>query len=740
MAPKVRYKACLLLSASVVFVGSAVAQSALPPATTSSAANDTSNVLMEIIVTAQKRSENVQNVPIAITAIGSEALSQAGIDDTRTLQLAVPALNYASDSGFAQPFLRGIGSDINVPGAEPSVATFIDGVYVAQQQGQIVDLLGTDRVEVLAGPQGTLYGRNASGGAINVYTLTPSQTPEAAAALTYGNFNQAQISGHASGGLTNSLSAGLYLAGTRRDSIYDFKPTTAPGQLTHETSYGIRLKAVWQPLDGFKLTGSIDRTSDNTGDNANRNIQSDALGITLGATPLIQRYTISSDVEQYVKSVATTAILREEADVGFAQLVGVSGYRNLLSQVQNDLDATDAPVVYLGSPIQSRQVSQEIQLVSKPSSPIEWIAGVYYFHEHGGFLPIYVTSPILFQPAPFTTSNLYAPEKSDSYAGFAQATAPLSFLADGLRLTVGGRYTRDKKYKLEDTETFSAGNAQVGPALTFPGASTSWSKFTPKVTLDYKHDEILYYLTYSEGYKSGAFNNSIASDNTYVQPETLKDVEVGIKSDLFDRRLRLNFAAYRYDLKNLQVQVLDPTNGVSAVLRNAASATAFGAEFTAAALVANRLTLNLSTALEHSRYDSFPNAPYYVISPFANTETLGHAASGDDLQRAPRFVMTAGPSYQFPMPNGSHFDLDGSVYHNGGFNWDPSGQVHEPAYTLVNSGLGYTSADARWTGRLWVTNLTDKYYRSFAQITAFGTFANDAPPRMYGATVTWHWK
>lgn len=700
---------------------------AAAPGTTASPVNDNSG-FGDIIVTAQKRSETAQSVPIAITAIGGDALEKARILDTQSLQAAVPSLNYASDSGFAMPFLRGVGSTITAPGAEASVATFVDGVYVANSQSLIMNLLGVDRIEVLAGPQGTLYGRNASGGAINVYTLTPKNEFEAAASLGYGKYDALEGNARVSGGVTDRLAVGLYVAGMRRDTYLNFGANRPQGQRTANKAWGVRAKAVWDPIDAVKLTGSIEHSYDYNVEGGVRNGQPDAIGVTLGGSSDIRNYLYLEDVPQFTRTKTTAAVLREEVDLDFAQLVGITAYRHLNSFTQTNLDGTDAPVAYVNSPVRSKQFSQEVQLVSRDDSKIKWIVGGYYFHDKSGFLPLSVRSAVLL-PAPLIGYDFFSPLNTRSYALFAQASVPL---LDRLSLTVGGRYTWDRKVKGDSRQDFltSAGVAQSVPT---PGAAASWSKFTPKISVEYKANDTLFYATYSQGYKSGLFTVSSA-DNTVVNPETLKSFEVGVKSDLFDRRLRVNLAAYRYTFSNLQVSVFK--GGAAQAYENAAAAKAYGLEATVAGRLTSTTTLKFGASLEQSEYTSYLNAPFFVLSPLGNGNS-SVSAKGNPLIRAPKFVGTAGIDQRIPLADGSEFQLSADVYHNSGFFWDPAQQRRQPSYDLVGASLGYTRADKQWRVNAWVKNLFDKYHANVSTITNFGTYNIDAEPRTFGVTLSW---
>lgn len=683
----------------------------------------------EIIVTAQKRAENVQNVPIAITSIGAGELEGARVADTQDLQLAVPSLNYSTNTGFAQPFLRGVGSDIGSPGAEASVATFIDGVYIASNQGVITNLLGVERVEVLAGPQGTLYGRNASGGAINVYTFTPGSQLDAAASLTVGNYERYEASARVSGPITDTLSVGLYGAAMRRETFLDYQPTLPPGQETVNEAYGVRFKAVWQPVDAIKLTGSIEHTYDYNVEGAYRNVQPNSLGITLGGSNLIEDYVVASDIAAYRRATATTAILREEIDLQFADLVGITGYRKSNSVVQANLDGTNSPVAYVYSPIRSKQFSQEVQLLSKPGSSLTWIAGAYYMHENSGYLPLAVRSGVLL-PAPLIGYDFFSPIKTRSFAVFAQATAPLT---ERLSLTLGGRYTWDRKIKEAGRQDLIAPGGIVAVSVPYPEARASWEKFTPKVGLEYKLDDALIYATYSQGYKSGLFTTSSA-DNTAINPENLDSWEVGFKSDLFDRRLRLNASAYYYKFSDLQVAVFE--GGAAQTYRNAGKARAYGLDVTAQLAVTDTTTLKLGAALEDSEYQDFPTSAFFILRPIGNIAE-SRPADGNPLMRAPEFVGTAELTQRIPLSNDGEIELNASLYHNSGFSWNPSAQLKQESYEVVNLSASFLLPDRNWKITGWVTNLFDVNRDLNRAFTNFGTFEIDDAPRMYGLSVSW---
>ena len=696
------------------------------------------DALPEVIVTAQKRSENVQKVPIAITAITASALTTSVTTDAQQLTALIPTLNYSANAGFATPFLRGIGTDVESPGAESSVATYIDGVYVGFEQGAVLDLYGVDRIEVLAGPQGTLYGRNASAGAINVYTLTPQQKFEQSYSAGFGNFANAKLTANVSGGLADSLAIGFYGQAQRRDSIYSYDPLRPAAQSDTFKSIGGRVKAVWTPTDLLKFTGSLEYDDTRSPENGVRNVQPNALGYTLGAPAIIKYRVRSSDVDQHNNTISKTAVLREEAALGFGDLVGISSYRRVTVDAEEDIDGTTAPVIDLQANINATEYAQELHLQSAEGSKIPWIGGVYFYHESGGFEPFNVRSPILFQPLPVTNLQSVETQSTTSYAVFAQASLPLDVIADGLQITLGGRYSHDRKGKDTQIQTFLLPDGSAFfPPTSLPPLRTTWTKFTPKVTLDYQTDKALFYATYAKGFKSGTYNSSSFTDNNPVEPENLTDYEVGMKSDLLDKRLRFNLAAYYYSFKNLQVEVISASGGVSASLQNAAAAKAYGIEPTITALLTDRLTVNAAVAWQQSEYTSFPNSPFWSLTPFGNTQLSGVSAAGNSLTRAPRNTGTISANYVLPVAAGGQVDFNASYNYNSGFAWLASGQFRQPSYQLFNGSVSYTSNDKHWKTSLWIKNIADEKYQQYLTVSGVSVNATDAMPRMYGVSVSW---
>lgn len=699
--------------------------------------------LDEIIVTAQKRAENIQNVPIIVTAINASDLTAAKIDTTQDLQFMVPALVYSSASGYAMPYLRGIGSAFTMPNADPSVATYIDGAYVASDQATIENLLGVQRVEVLEGPQGTLYGRNAVGGAINVVTLTPSHTPQGQVTLTTGNYARREGSANISGGVSDDLAVGLYLGGSLMNPYVE--PVTAlnPVDPTHESEVGGRLKAVYTPTSRLTLTGSFEVTKTVSYDeDAYRELSPEALVFQLfPSTPRAGApYTAAGGLPVRAQITQEAASLREEYDFGWANLVGISNYRNLVDYGALDLSASAIPL--LGGAVEpqtSRQYSQELQLLSPSDSAIRWIGGVFLYHEKGADFPDETYSAVLFVPGTLVSSNVYGEVNTDSLAAFGQATLPFDFVAKGLNLTLGGRVTNDYKHYYAFSSTTDGAGTALGPITTYPDLPNShtWNQFTPKAGLEYQREDTLYYLSYSEGFKSGAYNITTPTAFGPVNPEKLNDFEIGAKSRLWNGRIQWDSGAYYYDYKDLQVQITNFAQAGSTLLENAADAKAYGLESSFQLRVTDALRVTASAIWAHAEYTKFDN--YASVDPLTlAAQTID--ATGKQLQEAPNFVGTIGSNYDAPLAAGS-LHASANLYYNAGFFWSPANTFRQDPYAVLNATLGYTLPGDHWTLSAWGKNLTNRLYETGIEtIATFGIYAQDAPPRMYGVSVNYAYK
>jgi len=719
---------CRLLGTSC-FVTIALSHSCPVPAQRSATSQP---IIEDIIVTAQKRSERTQDVPIAITALTAGDLAGKGVQNTYNLPVAVPGLVYNSITGSGQTYLRGVGTSLSVPNTDATVATYVDGVYISNPYGSILNLLGVDRIEVLKGPQGTLYGRNATAGAIGIYTLTPGQKTDVRLSTSFGNYKNIEGSGQLSGPITDNLSVGLYFTGGHRDTYLKLLKVGAHrGEPDGESFYAARVKAVWEPTETFKLTASADSAFIKSVERAANLMKSpNAAGVAAGGIVDIRPYHFASDAPSFARIRQKGVSLRSDLNLGWANLVTITGIRKTNVLIANEVDGTTAPLVAGGARQRTNQFSEEIQLVSPESSSIQWIVGAFYFRDYSGFNPRK-------NPTIEVSNASYVNVLAHSYAAFGQATAPLSFIDEKLRLTLGGRYTKDQKRRINSFEVLSNNRLEeLGPRTLYPILKRTWNQFTPKITIDYRMSKTLLYATYSVGYKSGAFNTIGGNIDNAVDPEKLRSFEVGSKSDFFDRRLRLNTAAFAYKYRNLQSQTvtIGNTGAPSTLIQNAASATFYGIEATLDLALTNSLSLKTGGIWEKGKYGTFLNYNGNVSAPVAFKSTPLDV-SGNHAERLPRFTGSLGANYKRELDNGSSIIGDVTWYYNSGYFWNPQNDFRQPAYNLVNASIGYAAPENRWSVTIWSNNLTNTYYRNTLAVTGVGLLASDAPPRMYGVRI-----
>lgn len=749
---------------STLFCGVAVAVVA-PQSAWAQAVEDVGSTIGEsdIVVTAQRRSESLSKVPVAVTVIGSEELETRQLTDIKSLQRLAPTLTVAQGQCCMSPFIRGIGSAVVGAGAFNSVGIYLDEVYVGNITGGQFGLEQAEQIQVLSGPQGALYGRNAVGGAV----VISSPTPQAGGALSsslsasFGNYDQVLLRGSVTSGLGDNV--GLYLSGSLNRHDGYIRNLNAPGTGAHREdfddrdSYGVVGALLIEPTDNLTLLfrGSHYRQLDYSG-SGYQVVGQDIIvpGTGLNGSQLVYAGVLTQLGYAQPDAFAAAAQLRfapqggratydnERNGVGTVfsgpHLPGSFNYFDIdivsltakyafagmeLTSITafNWTDATAAVEIMLADPqtypvdlqggsvgftaqLDSRDFQQQLTLMST-QSPIKWIVGGMYFNQHG---PGRVSSDLPVA-AILTADNRY---RVISKAVFAQVTIPLG---DRFAVTAGGRYT-DEKYTQEDF--FPVGNTGT--------KSQENSKFTYNLRLEYSRGPLLLYGGISSAFKGGAFNGTNTSTPA-VLPENITAAEVGFK--IGTPRFQLNGAAYYYDYNAIQLSVADVGSG-AAVLVNGASSKPYGAELSGLFRANEWLTLRGSIAAERARYRN---------DVAASTRTTPLATGGKRLVGAPELVITAGADLQHDTEAGK-LKLSADVLHNGGYFHDPvnltgTGGVTAADYTTLDASLTFKSANGPWRLSVYATNLTDaRYYTNSVVIGGFARLARLAAPRTYGVT------
>jgi iron complex outermembrane recepter protein len=705
-------------------------------------AQESEPVLTEITVTAQRRSENLQNVPIAMTALSADQLAKSGVQSTTELGEVTPGLTVVNQNGDILPHIRGVGTTLFGAGVENSIATYVDGVYIASQAGSLLTLNNIAQVEVLKGPQGTLYGRNATGGLIQITTKDPQSTLSGDASLSYGNYQTSVGQLYVTGPIVaDKLAADLAVSATTQGEGYG--TNLYNGQEVYKTDHDIAARSKWlfTPSDGttVRLIGDYE-------DIAGSQYSTHGIapgtksGFGGGSGPAIPNYDVDAAYQPYNSIKGGGISLRIDQNVGFGQLSSISAYRSDKSLEDFSVPAPFTLQDFVIN-IAESQLTQEFQLTSTQGGPLQWVIGAYYLHDDSDEDPATTIFGVPLQKAlgvPASTS-VYADEITSSGSVYGQSTLAITPVD---HLTLGFRYT-DEKRSLVATEVAELGNGLTvyplapphASPLVPPAALTPSRTFTaPTWRFSYDHrfsDELLGYVSYNRGFKSGGFNASDPTQGAY-QPETLDAYEIGLKTDLWERRLRLDTSAYYYHYKD--IQVADFVDG-SIAYYNGAVAEIYGLDVDLKALVTENLTSTAGASYIHDRYTNFPDAQFYTPNLVAGGNTLTTQSAADNrLPLTPDETFNLSGDYRYPLPSGS-LSLNVTYYYSTRYVFAPDNILHQPAYNLVNTAISWTAPGDRFIASLWGKNLSNTVVADGYLASPFGTLSNFGPPRTYGAKV-----
>lgn len=685
----------------------------------------------EIIVTAQRREERLQDVPIAISAFDAEQLVTSGINSTIDLAVITPGLQFGTQAAYGQPFLRGVGTTGTGPGVESPVALYVDGVYYGSMIGSIVTFNNVDQVEVLKGPQGTLFGRNATGGLIQITTKDPSHSLQGTFSSGYGNYQTATGDLYLTGGLTRELAGDV--AVHFQNQGRGFGTNLFTGTEVNKTfDFSIRSKWLWTPVERMSARLSIDYQHQDfrqayvpapgtvppgdvpyTGDPQGLNGIFDPDGrIDQGGVSLLAKY-----------------------DLGGIEVISTSAYRKSDVFVMFDGGLTRDPNSVLDLKINEKhtQFTQEFHLTSTGQGKLKWAAGFYFYDADARSDPLVITTLGAFGPAPNGINNIFVSsrQKTRSLAAYGQATAeilPMTNLTAGLRFTAERR-----KFAISQTLADFTGLQTQIPELT---GNKTFKKLTWRLSLDHRlASNSMVYASYNRGFKAGGFNDYITPPQIY-KPETLDAYEVGAKSEFFGRRFRANAALFYYNYNN--IQAVEYPLGVE-IIRNAARARLYGVDFDAEAVISPSLTVTAGFEYLHHRFTSFPDATIALPLAGGGTEFTRGDAKGNRLGLAPDFTLSVGLAYTLPpaiVPThlGS-ISAYANWHHNDGFFAEPENRLRQSAYNVVNGRLVWALHDNLTKLILWGNNLTQAVYTVALASQDTGDFAIYAPPRTYGIKV-----
>lgn len=724
-----------------------------------SASSSTDTTYGDIVVTAQRREQTALKVPLSLTALDNQALEDRQVSDVKDLQFVAPGIRAGHQQGVTRIFIRGIGLNSFSSGADASIAFYADGVYIGRPTAQASAFFDVERIEVLRGPQAVLYGRNATGGALNVISRSPEREFGGYANLTVGNYELFEGEGAVNfplsegGDLRARISTHLIDRGgygedvTMDHPVNNAKAQSVRGQLQYENGNGtdIRLIADYHhehdnnhythgfgPYPGYQLQGVVGTTNGN-GDLLQGIALSDEDGQD-AATALEGKTNKRSGL-----AITLNANFDLTDDLS---LTSATGYRDWERFNASNSDGTSAGLGNTFYTENSEQISQELAL-NWSSGALDVVGGLSYYHEK---IENHVEVPFyqFWSPAGEIYYKQDGTMKIDAFAAYAQATYAI---IPELRLTVGGRWSTEKRDQQGQFTFFSVVNTS---------GKDKWSDFTPKLGIEFDvGPTTMVYASYTEGFKSGTYN--IGQVNPVIQPETIKAYEAGFKTRLFDNVLEMTGAYFHYDYSELQV---NKVIGIATVTTNAASAKVDGFELAATLRPVTGLRLDGTFNYLDSRFsDFFSTNPLYpggagtpaydiwlAANPDAKTPIFGGAGGveqnlkGYQLPGAPKYSFTAGAQYDYEFGNGGVMTVRGDLswasrIHFSEFN---DNNLSQKSVTKINALLRYDSGSF-WNLSVWGKNLTNEYVKSNELVTialwGYPKYGSIEPPRTYGVTL-----
>ncbi|MET0987740.1 MAG: TonB-dependent receptor [Steroidobacteraceae bacterium] len=708
--------------------------------------------LEEIVVTAQKRAESQQDVPIAISTITAESLAATGVNDTDDLGLATPGLQMNQGGVANLPFIRGIGSQDGTPGQDNSVSTYVDGVLQSSVTGSAVVFNNIERIEVLKGPQGTLFGRNTTGGVINIITKDPTDETALNVNASYGNYETISAGLYGTTGITDTVAADLAVYYTDQGEGYGKNKFTGEDHNKREDEIDLRSKWKWTG-DGASATfiAYYGEFSDDMG--YVRGVPKvDQFGSPrldlAGQSAPSDEWDYHVDTDGYADFKNYGGSLR--LDHSFAALDVVSITAWMRNELKSFTDNDFSTVYFNNARIDfyERTATQEFQFLSNDAdSKLKWIAGLYFFDQKASGKYSIIGQQLAPPPAfvGINTLMLNGWIESNSYAGFGEVTYNFT---DATRLTAGLRWTRDERefdgnnkimfgpLAAPNEGQFDAGTPVL--LLKSPKADKEkWTEPTYRLVLDHKlNDDVMIYGSYNRGFRSGNFITAFgvgADPQEPFDPEFVDAYEIGMKSDLAGGNLRFNASAFYYDVKDLQLQILQ---GVSTITQNAAKAEIKGGELDLTWAATSELTLIGGVAYLDGKYKDFPNAVSNIPLPAGSNDPTPASidASGNKITGVPEWTLTAAIMYSKETESGKYgFNVRGT--YNDGFPWEVDQRLEQPDYTIVNASVEWRAPSDKFGVQLTGRNLLDEYYAVTSRsVNGQGDFAAAGRPRTYYVT------
>lgn len=719
--------------------------------------------LEEVVVTARKREQSLQDVGLSVTAFSSEEIKRLKL--TTSVEVAAHTPNLNINQAFAnsvpQVFIRGVGLKDPNANANGAVGIYVDDVNLVSPMALTFQLYDIDRVEVLKGPQGTLYGRNTTGGAVKFISTKPTEEFEGYLRAGIGNYDSLQFEGAVSGSLTDSITARIAAVSNRADGFHDNRVTG--NEMGDTDARAVRALFNWQISDNasalLNLHGGNTDTSSVPFEHSGR--------VDLAGNPCDPRaatcydflgyrdadndiYKHDIDFEGKTELDNAGASLEVNIDIGDMLLTSITAYENSKRYHREDADASPFNVLNTYWDDDNTQFSQELRLSSGSDTRLNWIVGAFYSKEDNDLINQYdffrgfrdlveAENPLAFPGGfdpdgvnslgvtPFFVDQRFSQE-GESFALFAHAEWDVS---DRVSVIAGIRYTEEER-EMEQLTAF------VEPGFSIPivpaySDDTDFDNLSGKLGVEFRpNEDWLFYGNISTGFKSGGYNGALVFDVAALKPfdeETLTSYEIGFKSTLFGGRARLNAAVFHYKYEDMQLFTFASVGGLPVqVLDNAGESSITGMEAELDMLVTERLDVRLGLGILDTELDKY------------ETALVGGDLSGNELVLSPEVSFNARIRYEWPLNELGVLALQTDVNYQDDIYLTPdnSDLLAQDGYWLWNGRVSLNSLDERWNLSAWIKNIEDKEY-----LTEAYDFSSNGwdllihgMPRTYGVDVT----
>ncbi|MGC4252096.1 MAG: TonB-dependent receptor [Sphingobium sp.] len=665
------------------------------------------------MVTAQRRAERLVDVPISVNSLSQQELETKQINSVADLGKSVTSLRFEGNMPAFQPTLRGVGTLVQGAGTDSNVAVYIDGFYVSNNYGMSFDLPNVSNIQVLKGPQGTLFGRNATAGAILITTADPASELTGRVKATYADYNDIKLQGYLSGPITENLSAGMsvyYRKGdgflhdidTGSDKVGRVKMFNIRPDLMYSNNDNLKIRLIYEHGYAFDASGMGGVVQDGY-----------AVAALLGANYADSPNEYGGEFKPKIDS---------KTDAGYAQielgltddvtLKSSTSYRHDRTNFETDYDFSSLAIFGATSPTDNKTFSQEF-LLSGKTGRLDWLVGANYYRNKSWE---YTTVILGIDPFDPSAGYNYLNYKditvtTKAWAGFADLTYEL---ADGLFVTAGGRYSTEKK-------------DAVAP-LPVGSDSARWNKFTPRAVVRYKFaPDSNIYASYSKGFRSGAFAGFPPNK---VNPESIDAYEVGFKHR--SGILELTSAAFLYNFKDVQVTIISIEE--PGVTKNAARQRNYGAEMELAIHPTNAWRIGLSGAYLNAKYRKFPDAVENYKDGPGSWGQRGVDASGTWVPRSPKWTGNISSTYDIGLKGGT-LQLAGNLSMTSHFYHGLNEQLREPGYTKLDLSTTFSPESQGWQVTFFVNNVTNHRNALQRGASLTGTSARFDWPRVIGASI-----